>query len=306
MTGFWLFTSLIGYRTGWGCPRLFYVCGWFEWTSSGVVGFYDHKPSWSCSLWLRNCLQLRSVGCRPNPCTWWNTDLQMTDVPDLVWVAVVALIGNLDHSSLSAVISKAQAVINLCVSRKVFLKNQVNWNTVCGAILELQWRNIWLADNPLAVLNEHLSLLVGRYVPTKYITSSLLASSRGLIFRRPVIALWLTGKSLSAVKWELKKPTRRTSVSLMTKTGMFLWMFVPLISGGPLLSLRCLAGVRYCLRSLVRVVDCFVSRLVRLICCRIILTANSPGRLLICHSLAIHFLFLPPLRSGRVRWGASC
>ena len=31
-------------------------------------------------------------------------DLLMTDVPDLVWVAVVAPIGNSDHSSLSAVI----------------------------------------------------------------------------------------------------------------------------------------------------------------------------------------------------------
>ena len=49
-------------------------------------------------------------------------DLLMTDVPDLVWVSVVALIGNSDHSSLSAVISMAQAVPNLCVSRKVSLK----------------------------------------------------------------------------------------------------------------------------------------------------------------------------------------
>ena len=36
-------------------------------------------------------------------------DLLMTDVPDFVRVAVVALIGNSDHSSLSAVISMAQA-----------------------------------------------------------------------------------------------------------------------------------------------------------------------------------------------------
>ena len=47
----------------------------------------------------------------------------MTDVPDLMRVAVVASIGNSDHSSLSAVISMAQAVPNLCVSRKVFLKH---------------------------------------------------------------------------------------------------------------------------------------------------------------------------------------
>ena len=96
-------------------------------------------------------------------------DLLMTDVPDLVRVAVAAPIGSSDHSSLSAVISMAQAVPNLCVSRKIFLKHQVNWNTVSGAIRELPWRNIWLSDNPVDVLNEHLSLLVGRYVPTKVI-----------------------------------------------------------------------------------------------------------------------------------------
>ena len=38
--------------------------------------------------------------------------LLMTDVSDLVWVAVVAPIGNSDHSSLSAVISMAQAITN--------------------------------------------------------------------------------------------------------------------------------------------------------------------------------------------------
>ena len=96
-------------------------------------------------------------------------DLLMTDVPDLLRVAVVAPIFNSDRSSLSAVISMVQAVPNLCVSRKVFRKHQVNWNAVCGAIRELPWRNIWLSDNPVVVLNEHLSLLVGRYVPTKVI-----------------------------------------------------------------------------------------------------------------------------------------
>ena len=63
----------------------------------------------------------------------------------------------------------AQAVPNLCVSRKIFLKHQVNWNTVCGPMQDLPWRNIWSADNPFEVLNEHLLLLVGRFVPTKII-----------------------------------------------------------------------------------------------------------------------------------------
>ena len=59
---------------------------------------------------------------------------------------------------------------------------------------------------------------------------------RRLIFSGPVITLGLTGKSLSAVKWELMNPTRRSSVSLVPERGMFLWMPSLLISGGPLLS----------------------------------------------------------------------
>ena len=69
------------------------------------------------------------------------------------------------------------------------------------------------ADNPVEVLNEHLLLLVGRFVPTKIIRvhnkdkplfddqcRHTSASSRRLIFGGPVIALGLTGMSLSTVK----------------------------------------------------------------------------------------------------------
>ena len=52
---------------------------------------------------------------------------------------------------------------------QVFLKHEVNWNAVCGAIRKLPWRNMWLSDNPVEDLNEHLSLLVGRYLSTKVI-----------------------------------------------------------------------------------------------------------------------------------------
>ena len=50
-------------------------------------------------------------------------DLVMTDVSGLVRVAVVAPIGYSDYFYLSAIISMAQAVPNLCVSRRVFLKH---------------------------------------------------------------------------------------------------------------------------------------------------------------------------------------
>ena len=99
---------------------------------------------------------------------------------------------------------------------------------------DLPWRNIWSSDNPVEVLNEHLSLLVGRYVPPRssvYVTrislgsmiyaDVLSTSSRRLIFGGPVIALGLIGKSLFAVKSELKKHTRRPSISLVSETSTF-------------------------------------------------------------------------------------
>ena len=161
-------------------------------------------------------------------------DLLMTDVPYLIQVAVVAPIANSDHSLLSEVISTAKAVPNLCVSRKVFLKHQVNWNSVYGAMRDLPWRNIWSSDNPVEVLNEHLSQLVGvmyQLRSSEYITrislgsmiyaDVLSSSSRRLIFGGPVIALGLIGRSLVAVTSELMKHTRRPSISLVSETSMF-------------------------------------------------------------------------------------
>ena len=66
-------------------------------------------------------------------------DLLMTDVPDLVWDAVVAPLGRSDHSSLSIAISMAQNIPNLCVSRRVLLKHRANWSAVCDAIGVLTW-----------------------------------------------------------------------------------------------------------------------------------------------------------------------
>ena len=76
---------------------------------------------------------------------------------------------------------------------------------------ELPWRNIWLSDNPVDVLNEHLSLLVGRYVPTKvnhvrnkdkpwFDDQCRLAFGLKQEAQLIVSGLGLIGKSLSAIK----------------------------------------------------------------------------------------------------------
>ena len=129
----------------------------------------------------------------------------------------------------------AQAVPNSCVSRKVLLKHQVNWNTVSDAIQELPWRNIWFSGNPVEVLNDHLSLLVGRYLPTKVIRvqnkdkpwfDDQCRHAYGL--KQETHLRWTRDRS--RVNWEefvlcqvrVNEPTRRLSVSLVTETGKFL------------------------------------------------------------------------------------
>ena len=102
---------------------------------------------------------LQLSGCdqcivRPTHAHGGTLDLLITDVPALARGAVVATLINSDHSSVSAVISMAPAVPNLCVCRKVVMKHQVNWNTECGLISDLNSRNIWLADSPVMVSNE--------------------------------------------------------------------------------------------------------------------------------------------------------
>ena len=164
-------------------------------------------------------------------------DLLMTDVPDLVRVAVVAPLGRSDYSSFSISISKAQAIPNLCVSNRVLLKHRVNWSPVCNAIGVFSWRSIWSADNPVERLNIHLSMPVDCFVPTKVIpviikqrinlglmmTEGLHStSSRGAISGGLVITLEVTVMSLSITRRGSMQYMPRLCVSLVSEDGMFL------------------------------------------------------------------------------------
>ena len=51
----------------------------------------------------------------------------------------------------------------------MLLKDGVNRTAVCHAIGVLPWRSIWSADNPVDMLDVHLSLLVEGFVPTEAI-----------------------------------------------------------------------------------------------------------------------------------------
>ena len=173
-------------------------------------------------------------------------NLYILDVPDLVRVAVAAPIGNSDHSSLSAVISMAQAIQNLCVSRKVFLKHQANWNTVCGTIQDPPRRNIWSADNHVTVLTRicccWLDVL---FQPT----SSILATtiSIGLTINAGTLnfgikqeALLRRTRDLSWINWEEFVHCQVKAIEYYSQAKHQFRVSL-LISGCPLLSLLCWA-----------------------------------------------------------------
>ena len=128
----------------------------------------------------------------------------------------------------------AQAIPNLCVSRRVLLKHQVNWSAVCDAIGVLPWRSIWNADNPVERLNVHLPLLVERFVPTKvfrmrnknkpwFNDDCRLAFDikQGPISGGLVVALELTGMSLSFTRGGPMLYMTRLCVSLVSEARMF-------------------------------------------------------------------------------------
>ena len=87
-----------------------------------MVGFYNHNRHGVAAIDFATVSGCDQLVVGPTHARGGTLDLLMTDVPDLIRVSIVAPIGNSDHSSLSAVISMAQAVPTLCVCWKVFLK----------------------------------------------------------------------------------------------------------------------------------------------------------------------------------------
>ena len=102
----------------------FLFVGGFDWHHQEWLGSMTTFPHGDAAFDFATESGCNQLVVGPTPALGGTLDLLMTDVSDLVLVAVVALISNSDHSSLSAVILMAQVVPNLCMSNKVFLKYQ--------------------------------------------------------------------------------------------------------------------------------------------------------------------------------------
>ena len=67
-----------------------------------MVGFYYHEPSWCCGPDFATVQGFDQLVIGPTHARGETLVLLMTDVPDLVQVAVVAPLGRSDHSSLDS------------------------------------------------------------------------------------------------------------------------------------------------------------------------------------------------------------
>ena len=168
---------------------------------------------------------------------------------------------------------------------------------------DLPWHNIWSSDNPVEVLNEHLSLLVGRYVPTKIIrvrnkdrpwfdyqcrhafdlkqeAHLRWTRDRSRVDREKFVHCQVrANETYSDAKHQFS--VRNIDVLMNVQSSHKWWSTLKSAVFGSSSSLPPLVGPGG---------DLCVSRLARLICCQIILTASSPGSLLISWSLAIRLL----------------
>ena len=93
-------------------------------------------------------------------------DLVMTDVPDIVNVSVGTPIGTSDHCFLSARVKVSQSVPAYDVRRTVFRKSAVDWSLVRDDVDNLSWSTIFRSSDPVSSLNESISDIIARRVPT--------------------------------------------------------------------------------------------------------------------------------------------
>ena len=194
----------------------FYRLWWFGWPSSGGLGSTTTNRRCVAAFDFATVSDYDQLVVGPTDARGGTLDLLMADVPDLLRVAVVAPIGNSDHSSLWAAISMAHAV-QTCVLVGKFSRNLKSISIqfvvqycICHSvafglltILLRFWTNIcpcWLD----VMYQPRSSVYTTRISLNLTINAGLLiASSRRLIFGGPAIAIGLTGKSLSAVKWDI-------------------------------------------------------------------------------------------------------
>ena len=96
-------------------------------------------------------------------------DLLITDAPGVCRVSVQPQIGSSDHFAVSAKVQLNSPLPDFTVSRKVNMLSRVNWDTLSGELLSVDWKGIIDYHSPAEKFNEVVGGIISRHVPTKLI-----------------------------------------------------------------------------------------------------------------------------------------
>lgn len=89
-------------------------------------------------------------------------DLVLSDAPDVVIVEVKAPLGSSDHSSISIQLNLRQSVPLYTVTKDVYLKTRVSWNSVGGEVSNIHLGTILRNSDPMSLLNDEILAIISR------------------------------------------------------------------------------------------------------------------------------------------------
>ena len=121
-------------------------------------------------------------------------NLILTNVPGIIEVSVIPLVGFSDHSLLSCIVSTAAHIPIVSVSRHVFLKSRADWDGIRNDLKNINWNAIYKANCPITYFNEALTNIISSRIPSKVIKSKLKdkheqTSSSNMIFVFKLVAI---------------------------------------------------------------------------------------------------------------------
>ena len=96
-------------------------------------------------------------------------DLLITDVPGMCNVSVGPQIGTSDHFFLSLKLQLNSPIPDFTTSKRVYLKSRVNWEAVEAEVASIEWPAIINHPSPADKLNDVVSHIITRFVPSKVI-----------------------------------------------------------------------------------------------------------------------------------------
>ena len=135
-----------------------------EWLNSNVTDQHGRAASDFCTA--ADCIQLIQ---EPTHISGNRLDLVFTDAPAIVETKVCEYLGTSDHCSIRMDIAVNQYIPNATIEKRVWLKSRADWVGCEQSCQALSISDAISDPHPMAKINNMLSTVLARHVPSKII-----------------------------------------------------------------------------------------------------------------------------------------